>query len=396
MLVGMAVRCVATLLTTLLASAGAGAQQGGAVRIAGVVVDERGRAVEGARLGTSWWFDWPATGPAGKQQVWPAEKTRAEAGWGCVETGRDGRFQANVLPERQRQQVQLVAYSSDYRLGGAFVWRAGEDLGDVRLVLQSVARFRATLTCDQLGRRGVPATAFLRSFDGRTLGRARAEQGVVDLRLPPGHYSLYVYGSGKQEIDARLFPFAVSSGEDARARDIDIQPNWIAAHRGRAVPLWRATAARGVALKRADFRTFAGKWLLVCMWNCESVEPGEDIAKLIRFDRGWRRAHPGEAPPYEILLLHSGGARSLDELDEQIAHLQLRENFWGGEPLPFPVLLDPDERTREVWPTRWRRQTLLFDPRGRLWGETIADEDLARAAAGELEPAVPARPKKKK
>ena len=95
------------------------------------------------------------------------------------------------------------------------------------------------------------------------------------------------------------------------------------------------------------------------------------------------------------MLLHSGGARSLSELDEQVAHLQLRENFWGGEPLPFPVLLDPDERTREVWPSRWRRQTLLFDPRGRLWGETTAAGDLERAAAGELEPAVPARPKKK-
>ena len=104
--------------------------------------------------------------------------------------------------------------------------REGEDLGDVRLVLQPVARFRATLTCDQLGRRGVPATAFLRSFDGRTLGRARAEKGVVDVRLPPGHYSLYVYGSGKQEIDARLFPFAVSSGEDARARP---SPGFVAA-----------------------------------------------------------------------------------------------------------------------------------------------------------------------
>jgi hypothetical protein len=395
MLLDMAFRHVATSLLPLLVAVAAAAQQRGAVRVAGVVVDARGRAVEGARLGTEWWFDWEATCPSGKQQVWPSGKSRSEAGWRCVETGRDGRFDAKVLLGRRSQQVQLVVYSADYRLGGTFVGSAGEDLDDLRLVLEPVARFRATLTCDRLGKHGVAATAFLRSFDGRTLGRVHADKGKVDLRLPPGHFSLYLYGTGKQDVDSRLFPFAVAPGEDARARDIDIRPNWIAEHRGRAIPLWRAAEARGLDLERTDFGAFAGKWLLVCMWNCESVEPGEDLPQLIRFDRAWRRANPDGEPPYQILLLHSGGARSLSELDEQVAHLQLRENFWGGEPLPFPVLLDPDERTREVWPSRWRRQTLLFDPRGRLWGETTAAGDLERAAAGELEPAVPARPKKK-
>ena len=85
----------------------------------------------------------------------------------------------------------------------------------------------------------------------------------------------------------------------------------------------------------------------------------------------------------------------LTELDEQVAHLQLRENHWGGQPLPFPVLLDPDEQTREVWKTRWRRAALLFDPRGRLWGETDGDEHLQLAAAGKLKPAPAARSKKR-
>jgi len=382
------------MLVTSLAARAASAQQGDPLVIAGVVVDPRGRAVEGARLGTSWWFDWQAPTGFGKQQVWDDDKTRATSGWRFVETKVDGSFSAKILPERRSKRVQLVVYSPDHRLAGAFAWDSGDDLRDLRLTLEPVARFRATLTCDAISRRGIKANAFLRSFDGRRLGRARTDSGGVDLRLPPGHYTLYVYGSGSHDVESRLFPFAVASGEDARARDIDIAPTWVAKHRGRPIPLWRATAARGLDLERTDYASFAGKWLLVCMWNCESVEPSEDIPQLLRFDRAWRKAHPGEPSPYQILLLHSGGAGSLAELDAQIARLRLRASHWGAAPLPFPVLLDPTEQTSAVWPARGRRQTLLIDPRGRLWGDTFADEDLSRAVEGKLEPVEAARPKK--
>lgn len=371
------------------------AQVAEGVAVSGVVVDQRGRAVEGAKLGTAWSFDWGATSTFGQQRVWAADKTRAEAGWQFLETGRGGRFSARLLPDLRSKRLQLVVFSSDYRSAGVFLWQPGDELVGLRLQLRPVARFRAVLTCDELGARQVSATGALRSYDGRELGRFQADDGVVDLRLPPGHFCLHLHGHGKQLVASRAFPFAVAAGEDARARDIDLPPNWIAKHRGRSVPMWRATAARGVEVEETTFASYAGKWLLVCMWNCESVEPGEDIPQLMRFDRAWRRANPDREPPYGILLLHSGGARTLAELDEQIAHLQLRENYWGGERLPFPVLLDPEEKTREVWQTRWRRQTLLFDPRGRLWGATLAAQDLELAVEGKLAPAVAARPKKK-
>ncbi|MFN3244556.1 MAG: hypothetical protein ACE37K_23825 [Planctomycetota bacterium] len=386
---------LAMLLSLVLAAAPSVAQdEDRSVRIAGVVVDTRGRAIEAAKIGTGWWYDQRRMSAYGSQDVWPADSTRDANGWNFVRTNVDGSFAARVLPQRRSDTVQLIVFSEDYRLGGAFAWGRDEPLGKLRLVLEPVARFRATLTCDALGKKRVPATAYLRSFDGRRIGRFKADEGLVDLRLPAGHYVLHVYGANKQEVEARNFAFAVSAGEDARARDIDLEPNWIASNRGKAIPLWQATAARGLDLQRTDFATFAGKWLLVQMWNCESVEPGRDIPMLLRFDQDWRRKHPGEEPPYAILLLHMGGAKTLEELDEQIAHLQLRENHWGGQPLPFPILLDPGEKTREFWKTRWRRTTLLFDPRGKLWGETDGDDELKLAAEGKLEHAVPARPKK--
>ena len=390
----MALRLVSQLVTVTLLASSLGAQGGDPVAISGVVVDQRGRAVEGAKLGTSWSFEWRSTSTFGRQRVWAADKPQAAAGWQFLEAQPGGRFAAQLLPDRRTKQLQLVVFSPDYRLGGVFLWRPGESTDGLRLALQPVARFRATLTCDDLGLRGVAANGALCAFDGSELGCFRPQAGVVDLRLPPGHYSLHLRGGGDHLVASRRFPFAVSSGEDARARDIDIPANWVAKHRGRSVPRWRATAARGVDLDRADFAAFAGKWLLVCMWNCESVEPGEDIPRLIRFDRAWRRAHPGQDPPYRILLLHSGGASTFAQLDEQIERLQLRASYWGGQALPFPILLDPDEKTRQVWQTRWRRQTLLFDPRGRLWGATLAAADLKLAVEGKLPPAVAARQKK--
>lgn len=391
----MSARLVVLTLATLGAAPAAQAPAAADVRVAGVVVDTRGRAVEGAMLGTGWWFDRSRTSAYGSQDVWPVGAAREANGWQPVRTDAAGRFDARVLPQRGSGKVQLVVFSADLRLGGAFAWDPRDDLRALRLVLEPVARFRATLTCDALGRREVPATAYLRSYDGRRLGRFKADAGLVDLRLPPGHFVLHVYGAEGQDVESRDFPFAVAAGEDARARDIDLAPSWVAKNRGRRIPRWRATAARGLDLQAADYDAFAGKWLLVQMWNCESVEPGRDLPILMRFDQEWRRGHPGEEPPYAILLLHSGGARTLAELDEQVAHLQLRENHWGGQPLPFPVLLDPDERTREVWKTRWRRAALLFDPRGRLWGETDGDEHLQLAAAGKLKPAPAARSKKR-
>lgn len=391
----MSARRVALTLAALCVAPATQSKPGAEVPIAGVVVDTRGRAVEGARLGTGWWFDRAGLGPYGSQDVWPASSTRAENGWRFVATGADGRFAARLRPAKRAAMLQLVVFSDDDRLGGAFAWEPGADLSNVRLVLEPVARLRATLTCDALGRQEVAATAYLRSYDGRRLGRFKADAGKLDLCLPAGHYSLHLFGAEGQDVEVRDFPFAVSAGEDARAGDIDLRPNWVAAHRGRRIPGWRAVASRGLPPGAAGFAAFEGRWLLVQMWNCESVEPERDIPALIRFDRRWREGHRGEAPPYAILLLHSGGAKTLAELDEQVAHLQLRENHWGGEPLPFPVLLDPGEETRAVWRTRWRRSTLLFDPTGRLWGETDGATDLEQAAAGKLKPAVAARPKKR-
>ena len=73
-----------------------------AVEVAGVVVDGRGRAIRGAKIGSGWWFDHGRMGPYGVQDVWPVGETREANRTRFVRTDVDGRFRAMTRPERRR------------------------------------------------------------------------------------------------------------------------------------------------------------------------------------------------------------------------------------------------------------------------------------------------------
>lgn len=364
------------------------------IPIQGVVVDSKGEPVDGARLGTGWWFDADRLSAYGGQRMWPAESSLEQNGWSFVEADSHGVFDACIQPRRGKTQV--IAFSPDSELAGAFVWDQKEDVSKLRLVLEPTAHLQATITCNELGLREIPATAYLRSFDGRRIGRFHADKGKVDVILPAGHYQLYLYGAGGQDIGSRKFNFAVAAGEQATARDIDIPANEIARMRGRRMPAIQADAARGVELTNATFENFRGKWLLVHIWKLENTAPRRSFPRVIKFDQDWRTQHPNQEPPYQILLLHRGGPKTFAEYDAKVAKLGHRETHWSGKPLPFPILLDPDERTAKSWKTRWSEQALLFDPDGKLWGDTDLDSELAKIAAGTLKPAKPTQLRKPK
>lgn len=372
----------------LVAGAAAQAPEEG-VAVKGVVVDAQGRPVGRAQLGTGWWFDYSGLGAYGSQNVWPASTTREANGWAFVQADESGSFDARVLPRRGK--VQLTVFSQDREQAGTFVWDEKEDLSDLRLRLESAARLRATIVCTDLGKREIPATCYLRSVDGRRLGRFKADKGLVDLRLPAGHYTLYLYGAFGQEIGSRNFNFMVTAGEDAEGRDIDIPANNLTLQRGRKMPPWHVTEARGIELADARMEHFQGKWLLVDLWQYNGHSPSRLFPLLLEFDRNWRKQNPNQEPPYAIVLLHTGTARSLTDLDAKIEKAGLREKHWGGRALPFPILVDPEGKTVKSWKLRWGTQTLWFDPEGKLWGETDRAPELHQIVAGTMKPADPVR-----
>lgn len=67
---------------------------------------------------------------------------------------------------------------------------------------------------------------------------------------------------------------------------------------------------------------------------------------------------------FEVLAFHDNSVKDFDELDENLKPAM--KAYWGGKPLPFPVLLDTTGETVMAyginsWPT-----SFLIDPEGKI------------------------------
>ncbi|MGH7174543.1 MAG: TlpA disulfide reductase family protein [Gemmataceae bacterium] len=78
-------------------------------------------------------------------------------------------------------------------------------------------------------------------------------------------------------------------------------------------------------------------------------------------------AHKKDRAKFEILAFHDGTVKDFTELDKKM--VRPRERYWGGQSLPFPILLDATGQTIKDWGVRAFPTTLLIDPDGKLVGE---------------------------
>jgi hypothetical protein len=88
---------------------------------------------------------------------------------------------------------------------------------------------------------------------------------------------------------------------------------------------------------------------------------------------------------FEIVAFHDARARDFAELEQKLAEKKIRQTYWSGNDLPFPVLLDATGETIRQFGVQAFPTTILIDPEGRLVGQ--GDEKLLeQALKGELPP----------
>lgn len=250
--------------------------------IKGRVVDADGRPVAGATIATNWNLRGrvePSSGsgrdPNRKTEgrlyrldgdrVTPVNAPAWEFGRG-VTTDAAGRFEG-LFPIRS-EVVALMTYSSDHRMAACLALDPKRTLDQVTIILQPAVRVRAKFSCNQLGRDAVVPIdyLYLRSEPIRSmLGNCVSRQGTMDVLLPPGAFELKLYGA---DLDRIYEPFDVpSGGTDLDLGTVDISASFFALYRGKPLPEWNVTAARGVPLDQASIASFRGKWLLVEFWG---------------------------------------------------------------------------------------------------------------------------------
>ena len=91
---------------------------------------------------------------------------------------------------------------------------------------------------------------------------------------------------------------------------------------------------------------------------------------------------------FEVIAFHDARVKDFAELDQKLADKKIREQYWGGKDLPFPVLLDASGETIRQYGVQAFPTTILIDPEGRLVGRG-SEKLLEQAMAGKLPQRLP-------
>lgn len=78
----------------------------------------------------------------------------------------------------------------------------------------------------------------------------------------------------------------------------------------------------------------------------------------------------------EIISVHDKSAKSIAEVEEKIK--PLRDRFWDGKDIPFPILLDAENKTFQAYGARGWPTTLLLDPEGKMVGRYFSMRELEK------------------
>ena len=76
--------------------------------------------------------------------------------------------------------------------------------------------------------------------------------------------------------------------------------------------------------------------------------------------------HKGQRDQFEIVAIHDHRAKSFEDLDAKIKEKDIINKRWGGKDLPFPVLLDPENKTTKAYGIQAFPTVILIDPDGKL------------------------------
>jgi hypothetical protein len=307
-------------------------------------------------------------------------------------TAADGSFELAVTSRRH----SVIAMDAERKRGALIVISNGAEARPVEIKLRPLTKLQGRFRLAGSDAKPDWTNVYVetpedptRPIDNFRLTQCSSFEARFETWLPPGKYILDAYGISNtktDEIDVAVTPnpVIVLQGDEGtldlgllemkprppspRRKQMDeakAAGSWgdFTKHYGQSPPPWKVIDARGIdkSVQLADFR---GKWVLIDFWglSCPSCL-GHDLPALMKL----YQEHADKRDKFEILAFcidSDHDIKKLEDLDRLLAPIE--KHVWGGQKLPFPVLLDPTFTTSKSYGLWGYGQILLIDPNGNL------------------------------
>jgi hypothetical protein len=216
--------------------------------VTGQVLDAAGKPVVGADVATFWGSD--------KGKMAPFN--------GAV-TDKEGNFSL-AMPFYGFPQA-LLAMDKERKTGGLIVcvFQEGKPAPkSIDIKLGPLVKVHGSFFCKELDRRPAWTNVYMTVAQRARVLQCTSTEASFSFLLPPGDYKFIGYGSDVQNLVKDLT--LTADTPDLDLKTLDLAATVIARHKGKALPAWNVTDARG-ANKDVKLSDFKGKWVLVEFWG---------------------------------------------------------------------------------------------------------------------------------
>jgi len=318
---------------------------------------------------------------------------KAKPGWTYSphrgQTGADG---TATLRYADLANNQMMAHDADRKLTGiASVSPASLRNGTVTVHLAPERLVTGTITCAGENNAGkVPKwTNVYLLLAGQRIGMCDSFSGQFGFPLPPGSYTLQVYGT---QMSSEFVPLTVPPGEgEIRVPPIALSPIQFVDGAGRtreavkqghaAVELEGVAGWKGAPVRLADLR---GKVVLLNFWG---VWCGPCVAEMPVLIELHQRYKDKGLVVVGVHVDQDGQLDTAAKLDAAIATIS--KEYWDGKDLPFSVALVSGKIARarkspaQQYGVFGYPTTIVIDRKGNIVGELggFGPKDIDKAAA---------------